>query len=64
VIDADFDVEYTIDLMPHYRDELERYQMENGIMPEGHLKVQNLYRKMANDIKNIMPQLKICKKYF
>ncbi len=39
LVDADFDVEYTIDLMPHYKEYLAQYQLEKGKMPDDYLKI-------------------------
>ena len=33
-------------------------------MPEDHLKIEILYKQMASQIKEVMPKLDICKKYF
>lgn len=64
VIDADFDVEYTIDLMPHYKEYLSSYQIKEGKLPEDYMKIQTLYRRMAAQIKEVMPTLPFCRKYF
>jgi hypothetical protein len=64
IVDADFDVEYTIDLMPDYKEYLIQYQMEKGKLPEDYLKIELIYRQMATQIKEVMPTLPFCKKYF
>ncbi len=38
-VDCDFDVFYTMDLMPGYKKYLEEYQQRNGKYPEDHMKI-------------------------
>lgn len=64
IVEADFDVEYTIELTPEYEEELKRYRELNGKEPENYLKLQLVYRTAADQIKEVMPRLKLFSKYF
>ena len=64
VIDPDFDVEYTIDLMPDYKEYIDKYQKEHGSYPKEHLKLQSLYETMKQRIKEQMPKVPLFQEYF
>jgi hypothetical protein len=64
LIDPDFDIKYSIDLMPDYQEYLEQYRQQHGKEPEDYVKIKQLYQTVANDIKEKMPKIKYFKNYF
>lgn len=63
-LDADFDVFYTIEPDPSYKEELARYIHQHGQPPVGYLKLVYAYQQMQYQIKELMPQLPHFKKLF
>lgn len=64
IINPDFNVEYTVDLAPDYKEYLEKYVKEQGQHPADYQKLLLLYSKMADDIKENMPKIPFCRDYF
>eukprot|EP00731_Ephydatia_muelleri_P000599 Em0001g599a len=63
-IDPDFDVEYTIDLMPDYKEYVDHFQRENGSFPASYATLQSVYESMKDRIKTWMPKVPIFEEYF
>ena len=64
VIDPDFDVEYTVDLMPDYKEYIESFQREKGSYPASYETLLSVYESMKDLIKTWMPKVPIFKEYF
>ncbi len=64
VIDADFDVEYTIVPSPGYTQELENYQRLHGDLPFSYQRLVAAFELMKTRIHNHMQKLPFCKPYF
>lgn len=64
IINPDFDVESTVDLMPDYKAHIEKYQRENGHYPKEYLSLLALYEKMKQNIKEQMPKIPKFQEYF
>lgn len=64
ILDPDFNVEYTVDLAPDYKEYLEKYRKEHGDYPKDYQLLLLLYTKMAVDIKENMPKIPFCRDYF
>lgn len=64
LIEPDFDVEYTIDLMPDYKEFIQTFKRENGSYPESFTVLQGVYESMKDEIKTLMPKMPIFKEYF
>ncbi|MBA3237948.1 MAG: ankyrin repeat domain-containing protein [Parachlamydiaceae bacterium] len=64
MLDADFDVCYTIDPAPAYKKELEQYQKIHGHFPPSYQRMIDAYEGMKEQIHNHMVKLPICSKYF
>ncbi len=62
--DPDFDVKYSIDLMPHYQEYIDDYVAKNGAQPDEYQRLQHAYEYMANEIKTNMPKLPFTQGYF
>ena len=63
-LDSDFDVLYTIDPDPAYEDARVRYKKLHSSEPEGYELLDCAYREVAEEIKESMPKLPICKNLF
>ena len=59
-----FEVTYHIELMPDYEAFITRYKKEHGSYPPDYANREKLYRLFAEEIKQKMPQLPICKQAF
>ncbi|WP_367608396.1 ankyrin repeat domain-containing protein [Legionella sp. W05-934-2] len=59
-----FRIEYTIDMMPDYKEYIENYLKEHGHYPEEYRRLRQCYEAFAEEIKNKLPQLPFCKPFF
>lgn len=59
-----FKVEYSIDIMPDYKEYLEKHHQEHGDYPEDYENTKRCYELYAEEIKTKMPQLPFFKDYF
>jgi len=59
-----FRIEYTVDMMPDYKEYVDAHIREHGAYPPDHQKILNCYEQFAEEIKNTMPQLPFCRDYF
>lgn len=59
-----FRIEYTIDMMPDYKEYVDAHIREHGGYPADHQKILNCYELFAEEIKNTMPTLPFCRDYF
>ena len=59
-----FKVEYSIDLMPDYKEYLEQYLQEHGTYPQDYQNIRHCYEQFAEEIKEKMPQLPFCQEFF
>ena len=64
VIDADFDVDFTIDPSPVYRAALEEHMRKHGTLPSSYVNLENTYREFCVLIHDRMVNLPMCRKYF
>ena len=64
VIEPDFDVEYTIDLMPDYKEYIDNFQKNNGSYPASYATLQGVYESMKDQIKTWMPKIPMFMEYF
>lgn len=64
LIDADFDVLYTIDPSPGYKAALENYMRKHGVLPDSHLHLENTYRVFCQRIHDNMVKIPLCRNYF
>ena len=64
VIEPDFDVEYTIDLMPDYKEYIDNFQKDHGSYPASYGTLQSVYASMKDQIKTWMPKIPIFTEYF
>lgn len=62
--DPGFDVEYTVEKMPHYEQYLTEFHALHGHYPDEYQKLTHVYKIMANEIKRTMPKLPVCQSYF
>lgn len=59
-----FRVEYSVDLMPDYKEYVDAHIREHGCYPPAHQQMLNCYELFAEEIKNTMPSLPFCRDYF
>lgn len=59
-----FRVEYSIDLMPDYKEFLEKYRKEHGDYPADYEHIRHCYELFAKEIEEKMPQMPFCRDYF
>ncbi|CEG57844.1 ankyrin repeat domain-containing protein [Legionella fallonii] len=59
-----FRIEYTIDMMPDYKEYIENYLKEHGHYPEEYRRLRQCYEAFAEEIKNKLPLLPFCKPFF
>ncbi|MGB7128368.1 MAG: hypothetical protein WBD50_04685, partial [Candidatus Rhabdochlamydia sp.] len=64
VIDADFDVLYTIEPSPMYQEKLEEYFRKHGEMPASYLELIAVYEFMSKKIHDHMVKMPMCREYF
>jgi ankyrin repeat protein len=64
VIDADFDVLYTINPSPAYQAALEIYQRKHGKLPPSYQTMQMAYELFCKRIHDHMVKLPLCREYF
>ncbi len=64
IVNGDFDVEYTIEPSPQYKEEMEQYIRRHGAPPPSYQNMVFAYEMMAKRIHDHMVKLPICKKYF
>ena len=64
VIDADFDVLYTINPSPAYQAALELYQRKHGKLPPSYQVMQRAYELFCKQIHDHMVKLPLCREYF
>ncbi|HLB52803.1 MAG TPA: ankyrin repeat domain-containing protein [Chlamydiales bacterium] len=64
LIDADFDVLYTIDPSPEYKAALEEYMRKHGELPQSYLNLENAYRAFCQRIHDNMVKIPFCRDYF
>lgn len=64
VIDADFDVLYTIEPSPVYQEKLEEYFRKHGEMPESYQELIAIYEVMSKQIHDHMVKMPMCCEYF
>ncbi|KIE04702.1 hypothetical protein NF27_GI00070, partial [Candidatus Jidaibacter acanthamoeba] len=64
LMNPEFDIEYSIELMPDYKQYLESYKQRNGYLPEDYIRLTHLYELIAQSIKQEMPKLPFCRDYF
>lgn len=64
VIDADFDVFYTIEPSPIYKEKLEEYFRKHGEMPASYLELIAVYEVMSKKIHDHMVKMPMCREYF
>lgn len=57
-------VEYSIELMPHYKQYLADFQAQHGYLPDEYQKLQQVYSRMSEQIKTNMAKLPFCQGYF
>lgn len=60
----DFKIEYSIDLMPDYRQYVDNYMKEHGQLPPEYMQIRQCYELFCNEIKEKMPKLPLCKDFF
>lgn len=63
-VKGDFDVKYSIEVMPDHQETLRQQEKLNGEVAEEHRKLEAVYRQMAQLITDVMPQLPLFKPYF
>lgn len=59
-----FKVEYSVDMMPDYKQYVESYQKEQGCLPPNHERMLQCYELFAREVKEKMPQLPFCRDFF
>ncbi|MBA2369003.1 MAG: ankyrin repeat domain-containing protein [Candidatus Protochlamydia sp.] len=64
VIDSDFDVFYTINPSPEYREALEEYTREHGSLPFSYQAMLESYEFMCKRIHDHMVKMPLCSRYF
>jgi ankyrin repeat protein len=64
VIDADFDVLYTMNPSPEYQDALEQYLRKNGTYPLSYIKLEQTYQLISKKIHDHMVKMPLCRDYF
>ncbi|VHO04423.1 ankyrin repeat domain-containing protein [Candidatus Rhabdochlamydia sp. T3358] len=64
VIDADFDVLYTIEPSPMYQEKLEEYFRKHGEMPASYQELIFIYELMSKQIHDHMVKMPMCREYF
>ncbi|MGB7128254.1 MAG: hypothetical protein WBD50_04085, partial [Candidatus Rhabdochlamydia sp.] len=64
VIDADFDVLYTIEPSPMYQEKLEEYFRKHGEMPASYQELVLIYELMSKQIHDHMVKMPMCREYF
>ena len=60
---GDFRVEYTIDGTPEYDRYRREYRQQHGEEPAEFRQLNQIYREVAEDIRNLLPQLPMAAKY-
>ena len=64
VIDADFDVFYTIEPSAAYQEKLDGYFREHGEMPASYVELTAIYELMSMKIHDHMVKMPMCREYF
>ncbi|RYW88246.1 hypothetical protein D7219_12480 [Legionella pneumophila] len=59
-----FRIEYSIDLMPDYKNHVESYLQEHGHYPSDYQHTRDCYELFAEEIKEKMPKLPFCQDFF
>lgn len=60
----DFRVEYSIDMMPDYKDYIEKYHKEHGEYPKDYENIRRCYGLYAEEITEKLPKMPFCRDYF
>ena len=64
MFESDYDVEYTVDVLPAYQEYLDKYRSEHGNYPEDYLKLHSIYQAFTKTIKEELPKLPLGRDYF
>lgn len=64
LIDADFDVLYTINPSPEYKAAMEEHMRKHGTLPQSYVIMEEAYKEFCNSIHDHMVQIPICRNYF
>lgn len=57
-------IEHSIEMMPDYKEHIEKYFRENGCYPDDYQAIEGCYHQYAEEMKEKLPQMKFCETYF
>lgn len=64
VMNPDFDIEYTINVLPEYQQYLNQYKLAHGSYPDDYQKLLKLYEQECEEIRIQMSRLPLFRDYF